>query len=355
MSIDDIDYLKQNSFKQSYTFIIDSEDRDHSLYPNPNNYSINFTAPFKNVFGLEVIDASVPRTMYNIDKYNNILYYKVITNDEIDPESIVYDRIELETGDYSIARLILELNETIDDIYVESVSNPPDIKNKLRFVSDHMFILDMNRSTIKSVLGFNLTQNQPNGIFKYNPNLKEKPDCFRYFQSVKRENDNSYIVEAPGIVDLIGEKYVTLHCPEVEEHSTLSLSYSKYNLGLARFKLGIVGYNDENISINRTQLREFHPIGKFSRMTLEFKTKSGNFYDFKGVNHNITFSIHYYEANSVRNFGTSILNPNYNANMLKYLYNIDEQDDDEDSDDEEISSDNLDSYKINEEMVRQKK
>ena len=209
MSIDDIDYLKQNSFKQSYTFIIDSEDRDHSLYPNPNNYSINFTAPFKNVFGLEVIDASVPRTMYNIDKYNNILYYKVITNDEIDPESIVYDRIELETGDYSIARLILELNETIDDIYVESVSNPPDIKNKLRFVSDHMFILDMNRSTIKSVLGFNLTQNQPNGIFKYNPNLKEKPDCFRYFQSVKRENDNSYIVEAPGIVDLIGEKYVT--------------------------------------------------------------------------------------------------------------------------------------------------
>ena len=135
----------------------------------------------------------------------------------------------------------------------------------------------------------------------------------------------------------------------------MSLSYSKYNLGLARFKLGIVGYNDENISINRTQLREFHPIGKFSRMTLEFKTKSGNFYDFKGVNHNITFSIHYYEANSVRNFGTSILNPNYNANMLKYLYNIDEQDDDEDSDDEEISSDNLDSYKINEEMVRQKK
>lgn len=357
MSIDDIDYLKQNSFKQSYTFIIDSEDRDHYLYPNPNNYTINFTAPFKNVFGLEVVDASVPRTMYNIDKYNNILYYKVLkqNDDEIDPESIVYDRVEIETGDYSIARLILELNETLDDLYVESVSNPPDIKNMLRFVSNHMFVLDMNRSSMKGVLGFNLTQNHISGVFKHNPRLKERQDSFRYFQSVQSGEESKHIVEAPGIVDLIGEKYVTLHCPEIEEHSTLSLSYSKYNLGLARFKLGIVGYNDENISINRTQLREFHPIGKFSRMTLEFKTKSGNFYDFKGVNHNITFSIHYYEANSVRNFGTSILNPNYNANMLKYLYSVDEQDDEEDSDDEEISSDNLDSFKTNEEIVRQKK
>jgi hypothetical protein len=121
----------------------------------------------------------------------------------------------------------------------------------------------------------------------------------------------------------------------------LSLSYSKHNLGLARFKLGTLGYNDENISIQKTNVREFHPIGKFSRMTLTFKTQSGALYDFKGANHNITFKIYYYQALANIPFDKSILNPNYNPDVLEYKMNeIDKQDseDDEDSSDESSES-----------------
>lgn len=357
MSIDDIDYLKSNSFKQSYTFIIDSEDRDHIIYPSPNNYTVSFTVPFKNVFGLEVIDASVPRTMFSVDKYNNTLFYSIydgdVDNVEIAP---IFKKVVISEGDYTVARLVLELNTHLkdDDIYVESVSNPPDLKNQIRFVSNsNSFILDMNNSTIRSTLGFNLTQNTLGlGLFRQVQTISLDKTKYRYFHSTLNDN-GKHVVQAPGIVDLIGEKYVTLHCPEIEEHSTLSLSYSKYNLGLARFKLGIVGYNDENISINRTPLREFHPIGKFPKMSLIFRTQKGELYDFKGVNHNITFCVHYYEARSNREFGTSILNPNYNANMLEYMYSVDEQDDEEDSDDEELSTDNIDSYKENEQKLLQ--
>ena len=70
MSIEDINYLKNNSIKQHYTFLIDSADRDRDKYPNPNKYTIDFTVPFKNVIGMEIIDSSIPRTMYNIDYEN---------------------------------------------------------------------------------------------------------------------------------------------------------------------------------------------------------------------------------------------------------------------------------------------
>jgi hypothetical protein len=346
MSIDDIQFLKTNSFKQHYTFIIDSTDRNYIDHPHPNNYTIQFTEPFKNVFGLEVIDASVPRTMYNVDKHNNTLYYYV--GDDIDYiinnlESLTYIKIELDIGDFSLSQLIQLLNIKLIDLTIESLSTPPDVKNKIAFLSSKPFVLDMNNSTLRNNLGFNLSQNVNDGYFTQINDLLITKDItkFRYF--ISKPLDTLYRIEAPGIVDLIGEKYVILNCPEIEEHSSLSLSYSKHNLGLARFKLGTLGYNDENISIQKTNLREFHPIGKFSKMSLIFKTQDNKLYDFKGANHNITFKVHYYQTLNNIPFDKSILNPNYNPNVLEYKMNqLNKQDSDDDLEDEEDEEDEED-------------
>ena len=82
MSIEDINYLKANSIKQTYTFLIDSNERDRLIYPNPNNYVIEFSAPFRNIIAMEIIDASIPRTMYNVDIENNSIYYYIGTGDD---------------------------------------------------------------------------------------------------------------------------------------------------------------------------------------------------------------------------------------------------------------------------------
>jgi len=337
MSLDDIQFLKSHSFKQHYTFIIDSKDRDYIDNPYPNNYTIYFTEPFKNVFGLEVIDASVPRTMYNVDQNNNTLVY-YIGNIEDNIETLNYITIELDIGDFSLPQLIQLLNKKLINLKIESLSTPPDVKNKIAFTSSYPFVLDMNKSTLRDTLGFNLTQNVDSGFFTKitDPNIIKDKNKFRYFMS--KQSNSTHRIEAPGIVDLIGEKYVILNCPEIEEHSTLSLSYSKHNLGLARFKLGTLGYNDENISIQKTSIREFHPIGKFSRMTLTFKTQSGKLYDFKGANHNITFKIYYYQALTNIPFDKSILNPNYNPDVLEYRMNQIDKQDSEDSSDESSES-----------------
>ena len=75
MSIEDVDYLYQNSIKESSIILVDSSQRNRDVYHSPNNYTIEFTLPFKYVYGVEVIDSSVPRTMYQIDKFNDTLYF----------------------------------------------------------------------------------------------------------------------------------------------------------------------------------------------------------------------------------------------------------------------------------------
>lgn len=76
--IDDVTYLKENAEKDSQIVYIDSSLRNKLYYPNSNEYTIDFDQPFKLVYGFDVMDASVPVTMYNVDQYNNTLYYSVV-------------------------------------------------------------------------------------------------------------------------------------------------------------------------------------------------------------------------------------------------------------------------------------
>ena len=134
-------------------------------------------------------------------------------------------------------------------------------------------------------------------------------------------------------------------CFPVTIDSYRSLAYSKYNLGLAKFRLGVVGYSENRLDFSKVPLREFHPIGKLSRLTLRFETPSGNLYDFKGVNHNITLSIHYLEPIQKVKFKQSILNPNYQGDFIGYRFREDDQEGDSDDQDEDFSRDVIGDYK----------
>lgn len=155
-------------------------------------------------------------------------------------------------------------------------------------------------------------------------------------------------IQAPGIFNLIGEPYITLRCPEIEQNSFRSLSFMKHSLGLAKINLGIVGYAEKRFDYNSIPARDFHPIGKFSRMTIRFETPRGQLYDFKGVNHTLTFAIRYYEPVQKNKFENSIINPNYNGDFLNYMYHRGDDNAEEDSDDteEDYSRDNINNYRV---------
>lgn len=530
MPIEDIDFLKANSITQQYIFLVNSSDRDRSANPLPSEYVVNFTVPFNNVVGLKVVDSSMPRTMYNVDVYNNTLIYYISSNGILPTnlEDISFKTATIEPGDYTPQTLIIAVNtailNSVDNpnifITMESITNPPEIKNTFRFHCPYPFILDMSLSTIAETLGFDLYtsiselskpllsqkytpivygNNQklygsvnvniantyinniytgpqsvirqtsilyPNKLAQY---FKINSKCYLYqinaaFASITGLLTNSsivyweiqghdsinnipnstiiplndsnnnivngtinvtyldggysdsntvqtlldigeywvvfytndatiqmyyndilpsiqnyamkvydgtswtsydtvneihyessiiisvkeqyHVITAPGIYNLLGEPYIVLRCPEIEQNSFRYLAYTKHFLGLAKFKLGSVGYN--NAEIYNVDIRQFHPIGKLAKLSLRFENSKGMLYDFKGVNHNITFAIEYLEPIQKKLFNNSILNPNYDGNYIGYMFH--QEDNEEDSEDQEYTydEDNIANYKINE-------
>ena len=615
MSIEDVNYLKENSIKQSYTFLIDSKDRDRKQYPSPNNYVIDFITPFKNIIGFEVIDASIPRTMYNVDYENNIIYYfvgksssetliadgiydnntsylihsklnnannviennslliggdeyatlsnsinifniynneeniggdkigisfsfdikasatynsstdnsytilhfdydhvnniketltfpiiiklikknsidnvfdivfkignsieenistltisnqdltdfknicwtisnsidenwniyinnvKIITytslyhinkvfytgkyigksfnsqigewrfsnklniknlkiynkeisqtelnlstingNNKIDFLPIwfkmdkilekttniidndgnnkminykdIFNKIVISPGDYTLKNFLRKYDELYNtEIWFGNHSEPSELTNLINIHSKNPFILDMKRSTISENLGFDLNNSiNTQDKYIYKQIYENNENMSKIFHSKKNEETGNHVIISPGIVYFIGNKYIIMKCPEIEEHLYRSLSFSNISLGLAKFRVDNVGINNEKLSITKIPVREFHPIGKLSRITLRFETNIGTLYDFKGVNHNIVIAIYYYEPTQ-KNFPKgSILNPEYKMNYIDYQYKQEEieGDSDEEEGEEDFSRDNIDNYIITE-------
>lgn len=362
MSIEDINFLKKNSFKQSYTFLVDSADRNRRVFPEPSEYAVEFTVPFKNVIGLEVLDVSIPKTMYNIDYNNNKLYFyisdteennyiTVIKNengeDTYDPS--IFTLIEIPPADYTTTTLIdkirvLFLNNGIN-LDMSAIDTPPESTNLILFKSTVPFILDMHRSTIAEVLGFDThCKTSEPSKYTFNADYNEREGFEKLYHSVLNDV-GLYVVKSPGMMYILGYKYILMKCPEIEQHLYRSLSYSKYNLGLAKIRVNSYGYNDEKTSFLKVPLREFHPIGKLPKITLRFETNTGELYNFKGVNHNIVFAIYYYEPKQENVVTNSILNPDYNPNMIEYLYTQEEQEGESDEDEIDYSRDDTMTYK----------
>ena len=391
MSIEDIHYLRSNSIKQTCVILIDSKNRNFDVYPDPNDYVVFFNVPFKNVIGFDIIDSSIPRTMYSIDTYNNSIFIYIHADSDIpfndfinnlnnnnntDPTfNGVFIELKITPGDYTLPLFIEEFNYFIknnfipeyypnrDDITLEikGVSDPTELTDMIEFHSTHPFIFNMGDSTITETLGFNLLTKLELNNIKYTYNSKFKKLYISFFNNdpLILNKNKPYYIFSPGMVCFTGEKYILMRSKEIEEHSFGSLAYTNNNLGVAKFRTNNVGFNDEKLYITKIPIREFHPIGKLSQLSIRFETADRKKYDFKGVNHNITLAIYYYEPSFKQdNNFNSILNPNYNTNFNSYKYTNDEQEiineDDDDEDDleddinENFSRDNINIYKKNE-------
>jgi len=321
-------------------------------YLNDNSYGFN---------GLIVWYKMNATTIYKVSNEgnNSIINYKVLNDGSISEINYmdVFKKISISPGDYTFKSFVKKFNELSPsdlEITFEETSTPPELTNLINIFSKAPLIVDMKRSTIAENLGFDLHptfNNEEKYVFK--PSNISDSGLVKMFYSRKNndiEINSKYIITSPGVVYFIGNKYIILRCPEIEEHLYRSLSYSKYTLGLAKFRVESIGINSEKLSITKIPVREFHPIGKLSRMSFRFETNKGGLYDFKGINHNIIFAIFYYEPVQKNTPAKSILNPEYKMNYIDYLYKQEEIEGDSDDENEDFSRDNIDDYKVKENM-----
>jgi hypothetical protein len=69
----ELDPPKKSKVLSKHNIIIDSRQRDYTIYPNPSSYLINLMEPYRSVERIELIAAVMPKTEYNINSDNNLL------------------------------------------------------------------------------------------------------------------------------------------------------------------------------------------------------------------------------------------------------------------------------------------
>lgn len=157
------------------------------------------------------------------------------------------------------------------------------------------------------------------------------------FMSVRRRDggDLKSVLLSPDLVNVTGIQYLTLRCPEIEQHIMNANKYGRYSTGIGVFKLTANSGELNALRFDFTTLvrKAFHPIGRLSRLTFRFERPDGALYDFKGINHHMLIAIKYYSPAPITaalDGGAggarvrSVLNPDYDPDYLKYAMRQDD-------------------------------
>lgn len=152
-------------------FLLDSRERDLNLYPEPNNYLIQFNKEYRNVSSVELIRAIIPQSQYIVDNYNN----KII----IEEEQGKCQTITLDNGDYSIDQIMKQIKFKIClnnhlksnyDVTFDCITNKVSIKSdlsngyfKIMFCNDITIdnnnltgkVFNYNNRSLGKLLGYN--------------------------------------------------------------------------------------------------------------------------------------------------------------------------------------------------------
>jgi hypothetical protein len=253
--------------------------------------------------------------------------------------------LALELGNYNIGSLSSTLQDGLSTQgfrILSTSSSSMEKQNKYLFANSmDPFILDMKHSTLREVLGFDSIPDRTVVL----------PSNAMLFVGKYQARTSDFRLTAPGIVNLLGVRYLTLKCPEIEDHIHGSRAYGKHATGIGVFKLPapneVANLRFDFINIIR---RPFHPIGRISRLTFRFEFDDNTKYDFKGINHQILVTLKFYSPPRVQRLAASILNPDYDPNYLAYSQRVrdyaersdaDDGDDDEDYEDRSRARNNM--------------
>lgn len=438
MAIEDIDFLGENSTVDSTLFFLDSDSRNRSSFPTPAEYVVQFSEPIKFVVGVDILDATIPATMYVVDWHNDTLSvtmldapsdhdgreaalllsnlvtaspplacamstcstrnlycqlvsydmsdagvnialgHPVTTNDMspnqcmvvVDETSLAYSLtpasmhdvmasskvssilalrkavVTLQHGNYDIISLqsqiltgirgagalsLSQLDQWFSTFTVVSTSaGLVTLQGRYAFVNTHLpFVLDMlpSSSSCSNVLGFDTLPVQGDGL-----GYLCVPSLTQAFSSVHASSIPSSVMSnplykatsynmivAPGVVNLLGVRFITLRCKEIEQHLYSGMAYGNHSTGLGVFKLP-TGNEVSNLRFDFVSLvqKNFHPIGRLSRLTLRFEFNNGLLYDFKGINNQVMLAVKFLAPGKRVPLTRSVLNPDYDPDFLRY-------------------------------------
>ena len=122
---DDVHWLKSQGglAEKSFLFVVDSAMRDKLAYPTPSDYVVPLPMPLRNVFSVDLVDATIPRTEYSVERATNTLVIAVTqafaTIDAARAAGAAVS-VSVPPGNYNVLQLI----EVIDSAHEQALHHP---------------------------------------------------------------------------------------------------------------------------------------------------------------------------------------------------------------------------------------
>lgn len=234
--------------------IIDSKDRDKSLFPQPNAYEIKLDDDIDDVINVQLLNISVQMSMYMINQYFNTFTLQI--------NGIKYDII-LDTGNYTESELATE------------------IANKCNVVAPGNFACAYNTKLdnfiIKSkdpfTLHFETQENSLCHLLGF--------DTKSYASSLDA-SDATYtnVVKAPYRKNFAYNDYIIMCIDQfdINKSNTTDLNRS--------FAIIPSMYKNMNIS-DDPQIKKYFspPLPRLAKLKIKFLDRFGNLYDFNNIDH----------------------------------------------------------------------
>lgn len=243
---------------------VDSKNRDTSLYPYGNSYTLHFVTPIKGAVKVDLVSAKVPNSMYNLTHGTNVFSTSISSN------------ISLVPGFYSACTLTTEMINRFIDSDEESVYYSS-VEGKMYYLSSNSSAtITIYSSELAKMFGLAKDQTYPVSL------LQTPIGNFNY--GIKSEN----------VIDFSLNEYVFLDIEELRTTFFNDLKSSKNDSVNAGNMFAVIP-----MDVQSTQIKTFKETTDYimsqnlpaqystlSRLTVHWYDKNLNHLNFQGFDNN---------------------------------------------------------------------
>ena len=262
---------EQVTFNQ---IIIDSRDRDRTLYPKPNNYVIQLKSPIRDVVSLEMLQICIPKSEDLINDNNNQFTFQE-SQDQIDNGT--YVTASIPNGQYQLVdelcqALTSAMNNASTTGATYTVTADPLTNLVSITVTGGTGVLGVFNSSDGTYLPGNMSSNIGFGA-----------------TNVKSTSGN---LTSDGVYDIDGADYVVMELEGISNcmGSSDTLDGCFAMIPLCDVLHGSIFHGRLN-DVGKCYVR-FNPIlPRLTKLHIKFRRPDGTLYDFGGRNHNFMFEL----------------------------------------------------------------
>lgn len=245
---------KEKEGTRSTRVVVDSKDRDKSLFKNPNAYEIVFDDQIEDVVSAKLLNIKVPLSQYMVNKYFDTINVKVGTTS--------YD-IAIPHGMYNVDNLATATSDALNSVISSGQFQVTydSVKDNFVFKSSTTFVLSFPND-VSRLYGFaektEYVSSQPIDVGSPFKNVVVPP--FR-----KDFEYNNYVV-------------MTIDQFDINKSTNSNLVRS--------FAILTLDYSTLNISDAPQITKSFSPpISRLQKLRIRFFDRFGNPYDFNNMEH----------------------------------------------------------------------